>query len=468
MKQLKWIIILAVTTVLLTVVFLIVDSKSKQRVKQQKAAEGKQLYSIDIDLVTRIVIDNEEGHFAFDWGMESGTWELVSADQFNLNVYAVQAICNAFCDLSSEKTVAFDCQDTSVYGFDNPVKVQVYTTETGSENPYILYVGDNTPTYESYYAMVDGSNDVYTIDYNSGSMFCVAKNTLKNMYLFDTFTASLTYIRQEQEGKVVMETERDSDGIWQLRSPDISLDLDRSAIDTLASTLVRLTVTGYLQENPESLAIYGLDEPLMKLTLRGKAPDQAQSPMEEEIWFGKNISDRQEETEMYGYFVKTKQVFKILRADYAAINQTLMDYLNPYCVTVSIDDLKGVSVDMGEVYDLKAELQLDSENEKYALDGTEITDDTTLTLYQDFYQAITLLRFTDLDLDAKPEGDPAITIRYDYKDGTEKKLEFIKFADNNFYLMIDGVYTGKTVRLNRFTSTNSITKTHEALTYAMK
>ena len=85
MKQLKWIIILAVSAVILTVVFLLVDKNAKQKAKQEKAAEGKQLYSIDIDAVTRIVIDNEEGHFAFDWSKTAGTWELVSADKFNLN-----------------------------------------------------------------------------------------------------------------------------------------------------------------------------------------------------------------------------------------------------------------------------------------------------------------------------------------------------------------------------------------------
>ncbi len=468
MKQLKWIIILAASAVVLTVVFFLVDKNVKQREKQEKAAEGKQLYSIDIDAVTRIVIDNEEGHFAFDWSKTAGTWELVSADQFNLNVYAVQAICNAFCDLRSEKTVAFNCGNTAEYGFENPVKVQVYTIETGEENPYILYVGDNTPTYESYYAMVDGSNDVYTIDYSSGSMFCVAKNTLKNMYLFDTYSSSLNYIRQEQNGKTVMEIERSDSGIWQLKSPEVKQEIDRSAMDTLASTLVRLTVSGYLRDNPESLSEYGLDQPVMKLTLKGRAADHDQTPMNEEIWFGKNLSDRQEETEMYGYFVKTKQVFKILRADYAAINQTLASYLNPYCITVGIADLKGISIDMGEVYDLKAELALDSANEKYSLNGREITDADVLSKYQDFYQSVTLLRFTDLDLDAKPEGDPAITIRYDFRDGTVQELTFIKQAENNFYLMRNGEYSGMTVRLNRFTSVNSITKTYEALTYAMK
>ncbi|MBR3269573.1 MAG: DUF4340 domain-containing protein [Oscillospiraceae bacterium] len=468
MKQLKWVIILLVTAVALTGVFLAVDKKAKQREKQKKAAEGRQLYSIDINAVTRIVIDGDDGHFAFDWSPTAGSWQLVSADQFNLNIYAVQAICNAFCDLKSEKTVAFDCKDTSVYGFDHPVTVQVYTTETGSENPYILYVGDNTPTYESYYAMVDGSNDIYTIDYSSGSMFCVAKNTLKNMYLFDTNPSGLRYIRQETTGEPVLEFRRDDNDIWQMNQPDMHVTLDRSAIETLANTLIRLTVSGYLEENPEDLSQYGLDKPIMKLILKGNEYDMEKTPKEEEIWFGKKVSDKQDETEMYGYFVKSSQLFKIKNADYASINLKLTEYLNPYCISVGISDLDGISVDMGDVYDLKADLKLDSENDRYWLDGKEITDPTVLTLYQSFYQSIVQLRYTDVDLDAKPEGDPAITICYRYKDGSENKLEFIQFADNNFYLMQNGQYCGQTVRLNRFTSVNSITKNYEALILGMK
>ena len=467
MKQLRWVIILAVAAVLLTVTFLFVNRNAEEKEKQAKAGESKQLFSINVDDVTRIVIDNEEGHFAFDWSNTAGTWELVSADQFNLNPYAVQAICNAFCSLWSEKTIAFDCKDPSPYGFENPVKVQVYTTQTGSENPYLLYVGDNTPTYDSYYAMVDGSDDVYTIDYSSGSMFCVAKNTLKNLYLFDTLSASVNYYRWEENDSVI-ELKRDSNALWQLVTPTVDQDLDRSSADAIISSLVRVTVTAYLQDEPDNLAMYGLDEPQMKLLVRGTAPDAANTPMNEEIWFGKKVSDKPDETEMYGYFVNSKQVFKLLCADVAAIHQTLMDYLDPYCISVSVSEVKSIDIDLGDVLDVKTRLEIDYSNNIYSLDGKEITGEETLNICQNFYRSVTQLRFSDIDLNAKPEGDPAMTITYQFNDGTSAVLGFVQFADNNFYLMRNGKYTGLTVRLNRFTSVNSLAKNYETLVQAMK
>ena len=468
MKQLRWVIILAVSAVLLTVVFLFVNKNAEKKEKQAKAGESKQLFSIDVDDVTRIVVDNEDGHFAFDWSNSAGTWELVSADRFNLNPYAVQAICTAFCTLWSEKTIAFDCKDTSPYGFDEPVKVQVYTKQTGTENPYILYVGDNTPTYDSYYAMVDGSDDVYTIDYSSGSMFCVAKNTLKNLFLFDTTSGNVDYYRAEDADGNVIELKRDSSTLWQLLKPDVQQDLDRSSVDAIVSALIRVTVTAYMQDDPDNLAMYGLDKPQLKLLIQGRASDADHTPMNEEIWFGKNISDKPDETEMYGYFVNSNQVFKLLRADVAAIHQDLIDYLVPYCASVNVSEVKSIDIDLGDVLNVKTKLDIDYENDTYMLDGKQVTGEENLSLCQNFYRSVTQLRFSEIGLDAKPEGEPAMRITYDFHDGTSTELGFVQFADNNFYLMRNDEYTGLTVRLNRFTSVNSLTKNYETLAEAMK
>ena len=468
MKQIRWIIILAVAAVLLTVAFLFVNQRTKEKEKQEKAGEAKQLFSVDSDLVTRISIDSkDEGNFTFEWSDEGQTWVLGKGQDFNLNVYAVQAICNNFCTLWSEKTVAFNCKDTKQYGFENPVTVKVYTTETGDENPYTLYVGDNTPTYDSYYAMVEGHDDVYTISYTSGSVFCVAKNTLKNLYIFDTSTSLVTYMKQEEADGSVIEVERDKARQWQIKTPKLLQEPDRSAIENVIDAVIRVTVSAYLADDPENLAMYGLDHPQFKMTLRGVTSDAAGTPMEEEIWFGKNVSENPDETEMYGYFAKSNQVFKILRADVAAIRQPLSAYLSPFCTTVSIADLKSIDIDLGDVLDLKTTFEVNYEEDTFRIDGKEITRESDLDLAQNFYRSVTMLQFSDIDLKAKPENDPAMRIVYHFNDGTDRELGFVQFADNNFYLMRDGAYTGLTVRLNRFTSVNSITKNYDALIKGM-
>lgn len=466
MKQLRWVWILAAAAVLLIGIFIVVDRRTKVREEQKRVGEPKQLLSINSESVTRITIDNEEGHFAFDWDDGYG-WRLVSQEQFAINDYAIAAICNYICDVRSLKTVAFDCENTAVYGFDHPVTLKVYTEDTDADHPYILYVGDSTPTFDAYYAMVDGSNDVFTIDYNSGSIFCAAKDTLKNTYLFDVTTSMLRYYRLERGGKTVTEISRGADNVWQLDTP-AGYPIHKSNIDEMFTDLVRVTVSSFVEEKPENLAQYGLDAPHTKLWL--KAEDNRQK-FEEEIWFGDPISEGA--MQMYGYFVNSEQVFTVYIGDVHFIEDEPNQYMLPYCLDVSIEELSEIEIDMGDVYDMHEVLHLDYANTQYSLGDTDITaldNETTMGLFIAYYRSIAFLPFTELDLTAKPdlEAEPVIQIRYTYLDGSILTLDFTEKEQNNYYLLKNGEYTGMTVRLNRFTGSGCTTDAYEALTRALK
>ncbi len=468
MKQIRWIIILAVTALVLGGIFIVVDRRTKEKDKEKnKGTESKQLLSINADSVTRIVIDNEEGHFAFDWDMQKGGWKLVSSDQFRINEYAISGICTYICDVKSVKTVAFDCENTSAYGFDNPVTIKVYTLDTDEEHPYILHVGDSTPTHDAYYVMVDGSDDVYTVDYNTGSIFCAAKNTLRNTYLFDFNASQLTYYKLERSGKVISELKRNASNDFELITP-AGYETSKLTVDDLTNLVIRVQVTEFLEEHPEDLAKYGLKDPWAKLSL--EAIDDG-ATVKEEMWFGDMTTDSDNAQEMYGYFTSTDQVFKVLRADVQFLEYDAKKYISPYCVTVNIEDLSGIDVDLGEVYDLHETLSLDYANGQYALGSTDIDafdDEDLMQQYIEFFRSIAYLTFTDTDFDAKPEGDAAMSITYHYLDGKDLALTFIPAGDKNYYLMKNGTYTGQTVRLNAFTGTGCMTKVYTELLNKIK
>lgn len=463
MKQIRLVIILAVTAVVMVAGFFVVDHITKKQKERAEIGAAKQLLSIDSNDVTRITVDNEDGHFAFDW-QDTG-WVLVSEDQFPINTYAVAAICTYACNVSSEKTVAFDCEDTSIYGFDNPVTLKIYTTKTDEEHPYVIMVGDSTPTYDAYYAMIGGSNDVYTIDYNTGSIFCVAKNSLRNNYLFDVTTSMFTAYRLERGGKVITELKRGSDNNVVLTTP-AGFDVSKVNIDDLIDRVTRVTFSEFIEDHPQDLAKYGLDDPHTKLFLEAQSNGQ---PIKEEIWFGKQTSDL-DTADMYGYSATLDLVFTVKRNDVSFIDYDAKQYILPYCTNVELANLSSVEIDMGDVYDMHETLSLDSDNQKYAIGGTQITpeDEELFDLFTNYYRAIAFLRFTETDFDAVPQGDPAITITYTFRDGSTQVLTFIPESENNYWLMKDGKYTSLTVRLNRFTGTGCVTETYETLMNALR
>lgn len=469
MKQLRWVWALGIAAVVLIGIFVIVDISSNKKEKAKHIGDGKQLLQFDESKADGITLKNEDGTFSFSWDETDGRWMQTAGDPFRTNSYAIAAIISYASHLESLKTVAFDSSSKDVYGFTDPIEIRISTTDTDEKHPYIIYVGDNTPTYDAYYAMIDGSDEIYTIDYNSGSVFCASKNALKNMYLFDTTASQVSYIRIEKQGESPVEIERDSERAWQILQPK-GFSPAKAYVDDLADEIVHLSLTSFVEEKPADLSQYGLDKPYAKVWLKGT---DGSKQLEEEIWFGNAVSDHENETNIYGYFASNKQVFSITRSEASFADTTVKSLVMPYCTEIDLNDLDTVTIDMGEVYDLNAVLTADIENSKYRFNDTDISDmydDNMNKLFTNLLRAICNLSFTEIELDGKPDPDaePAITITYKFRDHTERKLAFVEKAKNDYYLLTDGVYSGMTVRLNQFTASSSVTPSYEELMQALK
>lgn len=467
MKQLRWIWALGIAAVVLIGIFIIVDINSDKKDKAKHIGDGKQLLQFDESKATRVTLKNEEGTFSFEWDDADRRWVQTGGDEIHVNSYAIGAIVSYACHLESLKTVAPDSSSKNVYGFTNPVEIQVFTTETGDKHPYQIFVGDNTPTYDAYYAMIGGSDSIYTIDYNSGSVFCASKNALKNAYLFDTTAAQVQYIRIEKAGAHPVEIQRDSERAWQIVQP-VGFNPAKAYVDDLADEIVHLTVESFVAENPADLAQYGLDKPQAKVWLKGT---DGSTPLEEELWFGKPVSDSENETNLYGMFTSTRQVFTITKSQASFTNTTVAELVMPFCVETDIDNVDTVTIDMGSVYDLKATLGVDNANSAYQFNGTDISglyDENLNKLFMNLYRAISNLSFTEIALDEKPDpkAEPVITIVYTFKDHTKKTLTFTEKSANNYWLFTDGAYSNMTVRLNEFTK--SLTPSYETLIQVLK
>ena len=267
MKQLRWIWILGIAAVLLIGIFIVVDINSDKKEKAKHIGDAKQLLQIDTSKITHMSLKNEEGTFGFKWDDTNQTWVQTEGDPFNVNPYVISAIVNYASHLESIKTVAFDSKDKAVYGFNDPIEIRIFTTDTDDEHPYIINVGDNTPTYDAYYAMIGGSDEIYTIDYNSGTIFCSSKNAMKDAYLFNTTASQVSYIRVEKNGKTEFEIGRDSERAWQLLEP-AGFSLAKAYVDELSDDIVHITVDSFVEDNPADLAKYGLDKPDRKVFRR--------------------------------------------------------------------------------------------------------------------------------------------------------------------------------------------------------
>lgn len=449
MKQLKVIGILAAIVGVSCVGYYFINQQLTEQEKIERAdSTPVSLISIDSALVDTLHISNEEGEFNFKY--ENSEWTLTN-QSFEINPYSISAICNYFCELNSVQTIDTDPENLDVFGFDNPVTLTCTLTDGTA---YSLQVGSVTPVQDAYYVKLPDSDTVYTVDYISGSMFCASRNTLKNTYLFDVYASNITRFCLERDGAVIYDINYDGATGWKLTAP-LAFDGYTSKINETLDKFTRVNVAAYLEDVPDDLSKYGLDDPYCKII--AETEDKATT-----ILIGDMISPEEDETMAYGMFVESNQIFMLTRADISFIDDETVDKIYPYIYSAETSDVAKLEVDCNDV---QATLELDYDNKVYKIDGITIDpeDEAGATAYQNFYRGVATLAIYDVKPDAVPSGDAEISFTYTMENGDEVKIELIPESDTTYYAMRNGTYTGLITRKKYITRSGSIEPTYALL-----
>jgi len=449
MKQLKVIGILAGIVALSGVGYYFIDQQLTEQEKLERAdSTPVSLFSFDSEQVKTIHISNPEGDFNFSY--DNGSWDITNQD-FTINIYSISAICSYFSDLSSVQTITENPKDLAAFGFDQPITLTCTMTDGKT---HTLLVGSPTPVNDAYYAKLPDSDTIYTIDYISGSFFSASRNSLKNTYLFDVYASEITRFSLERGDKVIYDLRYDHTNGWNMAAP-LEFEGYTAQINNMLDSFTRINVIAFLEEKPDDLSRYGLDNPYCKLI--AETADQSTT-----ILVGDMISPEDDETIAYGMFEESKQIFMFTRADIAFIDDETVDKIYPYIYSAEINEVAKLDVDCNEV---QATLDLDYDNMIYKIDGVTIDpeDKDGVTAYQNFYRGVATLAISDVKPDAVPEGEAEIAITYTYENGEEVKHELIPETDTTYWVMQNGSYTGLITRKKYITRSSSIVPTYALL-----
>ena len=449
MKQLKVIGILAGVVAVSCVGYYFIDKQLTEKEKLERAdSTPVQLVSFDSEQVKTLSLKNSGDSYEFLY--ENGGWSITN-QSFEINIYSVSAICSYLADLSSEQTITQAPDDLGVYGLDDPIQVSCTLTDGSA---YTILVGDVTPVQNAFYAKLPDSDTVYTIDYISGSFFSASRNSLKNTYLFDVYSSEITHFSLERGDSVIYDLRYDSTNGWKMHAP-LEFDGYTAQINTTLDTFTRINIAAFLEDEPDDLSRYGLDDPYCKLIAETENKSTT-------ILVGDMISADENETMAYGMFVESNQIFMFTRADISFIDDETVDKIYPYIYSADTADVASVMVDCNEV---QATLDIDLDNEVYTIDGVTIDpeDEDGVTAYQNFYRGVAMLAISDVKPDAVPSGDAEISITYTMENGDKVKIELIPETDTTYWVMQNGSYTGLITRKKYITRSGSIVPTYELL-----
>ena len=124
MKRIKIAIaIMAVVLIASLGIYFLADHLNSNKTKKETEEANKLiLFNIDENSIDKVDIHNESGNYTAEY--IDSNWQLTNTDEFDLNSTAITAICSNFCNLTAIKIL--DDNDSSKYGFDDPITLTVY------------------------------------------------------------------------------------------------------------------------------------------------------------------------------------------------------------------------------------------------------------------------------------------------------------------------------------------------------
>ncbi len=244
-KRTRTLCLLVGAMVLLLVAYFGIRGFNKnQEKKAEKEAKASEIYLTKMEDVTEIRYNIGNGEQAFVKEADSDNWEVEAQPDFPLAQTYPEQIASDFGTLKAERELK-DADQLSDYGLEDPV----YTVELSDSkgNTHQLSIGNVTG--DTYYAMVDDSQTVYTV---SAAVMEDLQYSLEEM-------AQLDQVPSIGSGNLVEETitKAGSQTTYSADNKD-----DSEAVATVIGGLGALTldtVENYTVQ-PEELASYGLDE----------------------------------------------------------------------------------------------------------------------------------------------------------------------------------------------------------------
>ena len=218
------------------------------------------------------------------------TWQLLYLDGIippgELDQRQIRNLADSLARIWIERIVDEEAQDLSVYGLDDPSAWAMLTDSSGKKAVY--YLGNITPSRNSYYFMEEGDEKIYSVFAFTADSLRFSIDSIRQRLLFPNFELwDLAQLRIE--GTIEGTTEGTEDSIVIEIRPESVLPYlassfsthilsspyllprgtNTEALNLLISGLKNLTIDRFIDQSidqsiedvPLSLAPYGLDKP---------------------------------------------------------------------------------------------------------------------------------------------------------------------------------------------------------------
>jgi len=324
MKPKTTLILLAVTAALFAFIWF---QERHWETTDQKASRAKRVFDLKSGDVTNLVLQVATTNFTGKivlakekekWWMREPLAVRASGSEANRITSGLESLDRQ--DAITPQQLKEKGGKLSDYGLDKP---QVEFTFLHKNQPTTIKIGKAAPVGNSVYIQVSGNPDILVVDKSLLTDLDKKVDDLRERTIveFSTFQATRLEVTQGKKTLEMVKAAKPgaTDKLWQLAQP-IKARADQSKVDGLVSKLSDLKVETFVTEKPADLKTYDLDQPQLEVTLYTSEQEGAMT-----VQFGGPLKD--DATKIY---CKRKGVDSI----YAVRNDILKDF------TLQVNDLR--------------------------------------------------------------------------------------------------------------------------------
>ena len=323
---------LAVVFIGIVLYYFLIDLPSEKREKEEKNRLEKVIL-FDSENVKAITFIKEENTVELK-RLGADEWQVTAPINTKGDSPAVSDFLSFLNNLTFTRVVEESPKNLSTFGLDTPNLKVILSMNDGKTKG--IRVGENHPMGNKVYLAQLNGERVLTADITRDRLDQKVYD-LRDKTILDFKTPQINKIELIRDKKTL--TLKKNEHSWQLIEEETTTKGNESEITNLLNTIQTARIEQFVEEQPEQLASYGLNN--SKLTVK-LTTLKANEPLT--LFIG--------EKSEHGFYAKTlskKNIFVINQSLFDALNnRQLVDFLNKSLVEFNDDDLSKVTLRMDD------------------------------------------------------------------------------------------------------------------------
>lgn len=283
----------------------------------------KSVISLEKSAIQRIKMQHS-GQKSIICEQKRSNWEITAPMTIKADNNAVDKIISDLIDLKVEKFVDDNPADLSVYGLSQPQLEIVLTTTEGLDKSLLIGKQEN----DQLYAKIASENPVFLI--SSNIVIPDDPNDLRDrtVIAFDKDAVDKLELKNPKNSIVIEKKAEGTETIWEITAP-VKVKADKSKIEGILNELDSLRIRDFVSDKPENLAMYGLSQPQIQITLSIKGFEP------KTLVLGQKIGES-----VYAKTASVSSVYTLDAVMFTELNKGIMELRDLQVMKFKTDDVK--------------------------------------------------------------------------------------------------------------------------------